>query len=219
MMRKGILVLNAGSSSIKFLFFAAQNGTLDPHIRGQIEGIHTSPRFLARDPQGRVVAEKNWGDGADIGHDGAVAYLADFLRGHADGFELEAVGHRVVHGGPRFAQPVRLDRGVLSALEALVPLAPLHQPHNLTPIRMLLERRPELPQVACFDTAFHTTNPEIAQRFAIPGESARRRRPPLWILTACPWIRRVLPVRARRARCGRPGPSSATWATAPVCAR
>jgi acetate kinase len=83
---------------------------------------------------------------------------------------LEAVGHRVVHGGPTFARPVPVDREVLAVLEQFTPLAPLHQPHNLAPIRMLLEQRPTLSQVACFDTAFHSTNPEIAQRFAIPAE-------------------------------------------------
>jgi acetate kinase len=166
----GILVLNAGSSSIKFLLFAHRDGALDPQIRGQIEGIHTSPRFIARTPDGQVVAEKSWGEGAALGHGGAVTFLAEFLRSEANGMDLEAVGHRVVHGGPDYTQPVRIERETVAALEKLVPLAPLHQPHNLAPIRMLLERRPELPQVACFDTAFHSTNPPVAQRFAIPAD-------------------------------------------------
>jgi acetate kinase len=168
--RQAILVLNAGSSSIKFLLFAdEEGGKLAPRFRGQIEGIHTSPHFIARDPEGNVIGEKTWGDGAPLGHDGAVTHLADFIRGAAKGMELEAVGHRVVHGGPTFTRPVQLDRQVLAELEQFIPLAPLHQPHNLAPIRMLLERRPELPQVACFDTAFHSTNPDVAQRFAIPA--------------------------------------------------
>jgi acetate kinase len=167
--RPAILVLNAGSSSVKFLLFAEQGDDLMPQIRGQIEAIHTSPHFIARTRQG-MVAEKFWGDGVALGHAGAVAHLAEFLRGYANGFELEAVGHRVVHGGPDYVRPVALDRAVLAALEKLVPLAPLHQPHNLAPIRTLFERRPDLPQVACFDTAFHSTNPDVAQRFAIPGE-------------------------------------------------
>jgi acetate kinase len=171
-MREAILVINAGSSSIKFLLFADQGGQLAPAVRGQIEGIHTAPRFVARDPEGRVVAEQNWGEGVELGHDGAVAHLAGFLRGQGKelGLELAAVGHRVVHGGPDYALPVRLDRDVLAVLEKFIPLAPLHQPHNLAPIRMLLERRPELPQVACFDTSFHSTNPDIARRFALPAE-------------------------------------------------
>jgi len=101
-----------------------------------------------------------------------VAHLADFLReqGKGLGLELAAVGHRVVHGGLEYSRPVRLDRDVLAVLEKFIPLAPLHQPHNLGPIRMLLERRPELPQVACFDTSFHATNPDVSRRFAIPAE-------------------------------------------------
>jgi acetate kinase len=167
---KGILVLNAGSSSIKFLLYEHRDGKLDAQLRGQIEGIHTSPHFVARTSRGIVAAEKSWGDGVTLGHEGAIDYLADFLRHEATGMELEAVGHRVVHGGPDFSQPMRIDQKVLAALERFVPLAPLHQPHNLAPIRMLLTRRPELPQVACFDTAFHSTNPAVAQRFAIPAE-------------------------------------------------
>ncbi len=169
-MPKGILVLNAGSSSIKFQLFAEQAGALQPVIRGQIEGIDTAPHFVARDPDGRVVAEKTWGEGVKLGHDGAVAHIADFLHEPEGKLELVGVGHRVVHGGLEFTRPVRLDRDVLAALEKFVPLAPLHQPHNLAPIRLLLEGRPGLPQVACFDTSFHSTNPDVARRFAIPAE-------------------------------------------------
>jgi acetate kinase len=170
MEQSGILVLNAGSSSIKFLFFAERQGDLSPVIRGQVEALHTAPRFIARDAAGGMLAEKTWGEGAKLGHDDAVAHLAAFLQEHAAGHQLRAVGHRVVHGGLQHVSPVRLDRGVLAALDKLVPLAPLHQPHNLAPIRVLFERRPQLPQVACFDTAFHATNPDVARRFAIPAE-------------------------------------------------
>ena len=171
-MQDGILVLNAGSSSIKFLLFAAQAGALAPQIRGQIEGLHTAPRFTAKDAAGKVVGEKAWGDGVQLGHDGAVTHLAEFLReqGRTRGIELRAVGHRVVHGGLDYTKPAKVNAGVLAALEKYVPLAPLHQPHNLAPIRTLLERRPGLPQVACFDTAFHSTNPDVARRFALPAE-------------------------------------------------
>ncbi|HTN27326.1 MAG TPA: acetate/propionate family kinase [Burkholderiales bacterium] len=171
-MREGVLVLNAGSSSIKFLLFSAQGETLEPIIRGQVEGLHTAPRFVARDAAGVVVAERAWGEGVKLGHEGAVAHLADFLReqGRTRGIELRAVGHRIVHGGLQYTQPVRLDASVLAALEKFVPLAPLHQPNNLAPIRALLEHRPELPQVGCFDTAFHSTNPDVARRFALPSE-------------------------------------------------
>jgi len=165
-----ILVLNAGSSSIKFLFFVERNEALDPVVRGQIEGIHTAPRFAARGAGGEMLGEKSWGEGVSLGHEEAVAYIADFLRGQGGGHRLAAVGHRVVHGGMEYAEPVRVDSKVLAVLESFIPLAPLHQPHNLSPIRLLIERRPDLPQVACFDTAFHTTNSDLSRRFAIPTE-------------------------------------------------
>jgi acetate kinase len=173
-MSAAILVLNAGSSSIKFVVFAERGGDLHPAVRGQIEGLYAAPRFVARDGEGLVLEEKSWGEGMRLGHDGAIAYLADKLRARGAGFELAAVGHRVVHGGTQYSAPVRVDAGVLVALEKLVPLAPLHQPHNLAPIRTLLAARPELPQVACFDTAFHRTQPPLAQAFALPPEITER---------------------------------------------
>ena len=164
-----ILVLNAGSSSIKLSVFAERVGELALELRGEVEGLYTAPRFLAHDPAGRVVAEKSWG-GTTLGHDGAVDYLSDFLKHHLADHRLVAVGHRVVHGGLEYTTPVRVDAATLKALERFIPLAPLHQPHNLAPIALLRERTPELPQVACFDTSFHRTNPDIAQRFALPAE-------------------------------------------------
>jgi len=169
-MRDAILVVNAGSSSIKFSVFAESDGELALHCRGQIEGLFTAPRFVARDAGGTRLAEKSWGEGHRLGHDGAVAHLGEFLRAQLADFRLAGIGHRVVHGGAEYTQPVKLDPGVLAALEKFVPLAPLHQPHNLAPIRLLLERQPEVVQVACFDTSFHRTNPDIAQRFALPAE-------------------------------------------------
>jgi acetate kinase len=197
-----ILVLNAGSSSIKFELFAEDR--LEPLFRGQIEGLGTAPRFIARDGAGRVLAEKSWGEATQLGHDGAVAHLAEFLRAHRGGYELAAVGHRVVHGGLDFSAPVRVDARVLGALEKLVPLAPLHQPHNLAPIRMLLARRPEVPQVACFDTAFHRTQSALAQAFALPAEITERgvRRYGFHGLSYA-FIASVLPKHDARAAAGR----------------
>ena len=169
-MTDAILVLNAGSSSIKFSLFAAREATLALALHGQIEGLYTSPRFVAKDDAGSTVSEKSWGDGTKLGHAGALDHLAGFIRGELAGHRLVGVGHRVVHGGLEYMRPMRIDAGVVDALEKFVPLAPLHQPHNLTPIRLLLEREPALPQVACFDTSFHRTNPDIAQRFALPAE-------------------------------------------------
>ena len=167
-MSEAIVVLNAGSSSIKFSLFLAEADELALALRGQIEGLLTSPHFVARTPDGKLKAEKSWGAGTRLGHEGALDHLVAYLRGELAGSKLAGVGHRVVHGGMQYTQPVRVDRAVVDALEKYVPLAPLHQPHNLAPIRLLLERQPGLPQVACFDTSFHRTNPDLAQRFALP---------------------------------------------------
>ncbi len=167
-MADAIAVINAGSSSIKFSLFAAQDGDLELVARGQAEGLFTSPRFVAKDSAGKVVSEKAWGDGVPLAHAGALDHLVGVLRSEFGAHRLVGVGHRVVHGGLEYAEPVRVDAAVLAALEKYVPLAPLHQPHNLAPIRMLLERSPQLPQVACFDTAFHRAQPPVAQAFALP---------------------------------------------------
>ena len=167
-MADAIAVLNAGSSSFKFSLFAQDADSLTLVSRGQAEGLYTSPRFVAKDSVGSVIAEKAWGEGTRLGHDGALEYLVGFLRDKLAQHRLAGVGHRVVHGGLEYAKPVRIDAGVLAALEKYIPLAPLHQPHNLAPIRALLERLPALPQVACFDTAFHRAQPSVAQAFALP---------------------------------------------------
>lgn len=169
-MDDAIVVINAGSSSVKFSLFAVRGDGLVLAVRGQVEGIDGEPHFVARDASGRTVAEKSWGKGVRLGHDGAVEHLQQFLRNEVKGHRLVGVGHRVVHGGLDYTAPVRVDARVLADLRRLVPLAPLHQPHNLSPIALFLERSPALPQVACFDTSFHRTNPEVAQRFALPAE-------------------------------------------------
>jgi acetate kinase len=166
-----ILVLNAGSSSIKFSLFAEADVELAVVADGQIESIDTRPHFIAQDAAGQTVGEQRWAQGTQLGHDGAVAHIEDWLQAtYAAQHQLAAVGHRVVHGGSDYAAPVRIDRDVVAQLETLIPLAPLHQPHNLAPIRILLERMPQLPQIACFDTAFHHSNPPLAQMFALPSE-------------------------------------------------
>jgi len=169
-MSDAIVVLNAGSSSIKFALFVDRRGELELDVGGQIEGLYTAPRFVARNHSGQVEAEESWEDAATFGHDGALDYLVPFLRRRLADDHLVGVGHRVVHGGLEYTQPVRVEPDVLVALEKLVPLAPLHQPHNLAAIRLLLERAPDLPQVVCFDTAFHRSSPDLAQRFALPSD-------------------------------------------------
>jgi acetate kinase len=163
-----ILVLNAGSSSLKFSAFDAR-ASLALVLRGQIEGLYTSPRFGAFDARGADIASHRWGDGAALGHEGAIGYLAQFLRDHGDGHRLLAAGHRVVHGGLHHVQPARVTTELLASLRSLTPLAPLHQPHNLKAIEIVAQLRPDLPQVACFDTAFHRSQPELAQAFALPA--------------------------------------------------
>jgi acetate kinase len=169
-MADAIVVLNAGSSSIKFALFVDRRGELELDVGGQIEGLYTAPRFVARDRNGSVEAEASWKDGASFDHGNALDYLLPFLQRRLAGDHLIGVGHRVVHGGVDYGEPVRVDPAVLAALDKLVPLAPLHQPHNLAAIRLLLERAPDLPQVVCFDTAFHRTSPDLAQRFALPSD-------------------------------------------------
>jgi acetate kinase len=169
-----ILVLNAGSSSIKFSLFADAQDTPELLLGGQLEGLYTAPRFLVKDPIGVPIDERQWPAGTPIGHVGAIAYLVEFLRGYRSQYRLCAVGHRVVHGGLHYSAPVCIDAAVVETLEALTPLAPLHQPHNLAPIRALMEHAPELPQIACFDTAFHRHQPELAQRFALPAAITER---------------------------------------------
>jgi acetate kinase len=161
-----IAILNAGSSSIKFaLYTSAEDEEL--LYRGAIERIGVAPSLKVKDARGELVAEQSW---PAEGFDHRAASRAVLEKGVelAKGAPIAAVGHRVVHGGADYAAPVRVDEGVIEALARLAPLAPLHQPHNLAPIRAIAEAAPQLPQVACFDTAFHRTQPPLAQLFALP---------------------------------------------------
>lgn len=161
-----ILVLNAGSSSIKFaLYDAAAGQSLLYH--GQVEKIGLAPHLLVEDSAGTVVKDATWPAEA-LDHAGATREILVAAERLGAGRRLVAVGHRVVHGGLAHAEPVRVTGPILTALEALVPLAPLHQPHNLSPIRLLMAEAPDLPQVACFDTAYHRGQPSLAQAFALP---------------------------------------------------
>jgi acetate kinase len=163
-----LAVLNAGSSSIKFGIYEA--GTDGPLLfRGQIERIGSAARLKAVSAAGEPVAEQDWAKGA-LDHHGATNEIVRLARELLAGRPVLAVGHRVVHGGEEFAAPVRVDAGVLAKLAKLVPLAPLHQPHNLAPIEAIAKAAPQVPQVACFDTAFHRTQPALAQEFALPRD-------------------------------------------------
>jgi acetate kinase len=171
-MADAILVLNAGSSSLKFSVFL-EGDPPKPFLHGQLEGLFTAPRFTARNEKREVIGDKEWPGGTKLGHDGAIQFLFDWGRkGALQGNTIVAAGHRIAHGGLKFTKPVRIDSGVVSALEKLVPLVPLHQPHNLAAIRVVADRAPKLPQVACFDTSFHRTQPAVAQAFALPSRFA-----------------------------------------------
>jgi acetate kinase len=167
-MPDALLVLNAGSSSLKFSAYPA--GTGAPLARGQVAGIGTRPRFTLSDGRGEPVEEQGLEGGAALEHEQALGLIVERCRAYLPGRRLAAVGHRVVHGGVRFSAPVRIDDDVLAELDRLVPLAPLHQPHNLAAVRAVARQAPDLPQVACFDTAFHRVQPEVAQRFGLPRQ-------------------------------------------------
>jgi acetate kinase len=167
-MTETILVVNAGSSSIKFqLFDVGAYDQLKRRLRGQIEGVGTRPRLVAN-VKGETLVEETWPKAEVSDVPAALDKVITFLRKQIGGSLPAAVGHRVVHGGPDYSEPIVITDEVVRRLERFVPLAPLHQPNNLAPIRVILERQPRMLQVACFDTAFHRGHPEVADRYAVP---------------------------------------------------
>jgi acetate kinase len=172
-MLEPIFVINAGSSSVKFsLYQTTSNRSVEAGAHGQVEGIGISPRLVVTDVQGRVLADQLV-TGKD--YSGAIAEIHDWFRTYV-GSEaaLGGVGHRVVHGGSIYFRPVIIDEQVIAGLEELVPLAPLHQPHHIAAIRAFASIAPKVPQVACFDTAFHHDQPPLAREFALPRELSAR---------------------------------------------
>lgn len=166
---KAIVSLNSGSSSIKFAFFTLNDAGMPEHSAGgKIEKIGIAPSLVARRADGTVLVERTWAQGAGLTHAELLKDLFDWAVDHLEGREVMAIGHRVVHGGMRFAAPQLVDASLLDELDALCPLAPLHQPHNLAAIRAIAALAPGLPQIACFDTAFHHDKPEVAARLALP---------------------------------------------------
>ncbi len=170
-MTETLLTLNAGSSSIKFaLFRHARPVPAQPELVGQIDGIGTArgAHLKAKDAQARVLDDSALPIAGEGQHRAALALLVQWLAHHAGGGRIVAVGHRVVHGGERYAQPILVDDEHFSRLKEFIPLAPLHQPHNLAGIEAMQAALPNVPQIACFDTAFHRSQPPIAQLFALP---------------------------------------------------
>jgi len=163
-----IAVLNAGSSSIKFALY--QHGQ-DQHLLfgGQIEQIGVAPKLTVKDSDGEKVLENSWG-ADDLNHRTATTTIIETAIGLLGGKPVSGIGHRVVHGGTQFTAPSLVTKEVVASLRTFCPLAPLHQPHNLAPIEAIASAAPHIPQVACFDTAFHQAQPALAQSFALPRE-------------------------------------------------
>jgi acetate kinase len=168
-----ILVINAGSSSIKFsVFRSAGGGSLSQDVHGQVEGIGTAARLTVADAKGGKLAEQPL---TGASHEDAIAAIQKWFAAHVGGESgFDGVGHRVVHGGQKYSQPALVDAGVLADLERLVPLAPLHQPHQIAAIRAVSAAAPGVRQVVCFDTAFHHHQPSVAREFALPRELTAR---------------------------------------------
>ena len=157
-------VINAGSSSLKFSVYEGERRLL----AGQVDGIGARPSASATGPDGEAIAPPDLGAPPPSTPSEVLPAVLPWTRGRLGARRLAALGHRVVHGGLHHSRPSRVTPELLTELEALVPLAPLHELHNLAPIRMALTLNPELPQLACFDTAFHRTAPEVEQAFALP---------------------------------------------------
>ncbi|MCV6639144.1 acetate/propionate family kinase [Candidatus Albibeggiatoa sp. nov. NOAA] len=171
MMQQVILVINAGSSSIKFAIYTLSSAnTLQAIYHGMAEGIGVKPHFFVKNQTNEAIVDCAVSDERGQSHIGMLSVLLDWLDTHNEEQTLLAVGHRVVHGGDTFRSPVVIDDDVIAKITELTPLAPLHQPHHLAAIHALQQLRPELPQVACFDTAFHRSQEPIAQMFAISRE-------------------------------------------------
>lgn len=168
-MKHAILTINAGSSSIKFaLFPLAHPLSAEAEMSGQIDGIGASAtRLEAKDRTGKRIADQAIA-GEAVNHDQAFDALLTWFQASQNSWQIIAVGHRVVHGGERYSAPIVIDDTVLGHLESFIPLAPLHEPHNVAGIKALRHLMPQVPQVACFDTAFHRSQPEVAQLFALP---------------------------------------------------
>ena len=167
-MTRQIGVINAGSSSIKFAIIND-----DPEqsllFRGQMEKIGVGPSLTVEGPAGEKLIEKEWG-AKEINHHSGTRIILESCITLLGGETIEGIGHRVVHGGTSFAAPTVVTKDVVASLKALCPLAPLHQPHNLTPIESIMAEAPHIRQVACFDTAFHQTQQQLAQNYALPRE-------------------------------------------------
>ena len=168
--KNGILVINAGSSSIKFALFQQEAGKLHdkPAVSGQIDGIGAQAKLVAKDHKGKHEVALNISGDQEAQHKASLDFLLNWFTEHETGWNIVAVGHRVVHGGELYSAPVQLTPAIVEQLGQFIVLAPLHQPHNLNGVKALTALLPGVPQVACFDTAFHRTKPHVASLFGLP---------------------------------------------------
>ena len=169
-MDTAIAVVNSGSTSLKFAVYGAGNSHLDLLCRGIADSIQTAPHFVVTDRDGKPLSAHEWGEGHAIDHGKALAFAIEWFEKYMPGVKIAAAGHRVVLGGERFDGPVLINADVLGYLDSLAVMEPSHQPYNVAPARAIARSSPDLPQVACFDTSFHRTMPEIAQIYALPKE-------------------------------------------------
>ena len=167
-MVRQVAVVNAGSSSIKFAVFE-DDADQTLRFRGQVEKIGVAPCMAVTGPNGDTLFANEWG-AKDLDHRSATRVILQTTISLLGGEAVEGIGHRVVHGGTMFTEPTQITKQVVQQLKSLIALAPLHQPHNLSPIETILAEAPHIPQVACFDKAFHQTQPHLAQAFALPRE-------------------------------------------------
>ncbi|HEX3938996.1 MAG TPA: acetate/propionate family kinase [Xanthobacteraceae bacterium] len=168
---EAIVVVNAGSTSLKFAAYAVDaSGSLPLLCRGQIDGMESDPHFVVKNAAGMQLGVNEWGKGCAIDHKTALHFVIIWLEANLGDSKVIAAGHRIVLGGIRFEAPVRIDSDVLTYLDSLVVMEPSHQPYNVLGARALAEAFPGLPQVACFDSAFHRAMPEVAQIYALPKD-------------------------------------------------
>jgi acetate kinase len=169
-MANAFVVLNAGSTSVKFAAYTGDDShSLNLVCRGQLDGIGSQPSFAAKNSKGEVIETRTWNDERPLDREEALKFVIAWLERHEAGLKIVAVGHRVAQGGVAHERPTLVDQKALGELEKLIPIVSLHQPFELDAIRTLAKAYPSLPQVAVFDTSFHRTMPQIAQRYALPA--------------------------------------------------
>ncbi len=167
-MKTHFFVLNAGSSSLKFALFGADGEAPAALARGNVDGLGTAPHFVLTGDDGRKLEDRPVPKNGTHAHEFALRHVLDTLRTHFPSLNVKAVGHRFVHGGPRYAEPMVLTEAVFAELKEFIPLAPLHQPHNLAGVAAAHAAFPDAVQIACFDTAFHRAHPWVNDTFALP---------------------------------------------------